>query len=228
MDDIIFMTGDFVAWKGKTYRSASYPNEYALFLPEDIDKKEQLQRINKDQADIYYTQLVQCDISHVRYGAVAVQNGMLLYHRCCGDKNCDSVPLEECNEIWIQRNFPGKHIEIETIWHSPNCPTYPGSEKFYAERMANGNIMVSYLSELMNLKHTISAIQALYGERINFKESSCGFLTDSIYQPFTVDGIDFMLSLDEWDIVCVSPEQREGSPYIHEIVDYLNSNTPCK
>lgn len=222
MKDMIFPEGDFVVWQGNTYRAKSYLKEYELFDIKDVSRINPLRRIYKEQAEDYYLQYAYCNIKGVRYSADSTKNGYCLYHPHISCKYCYQERVENCNEIWLQRRRSDRMIEIETLWFRPYCMEHPSRNKFYVEPMANQNIMTSYLNEVMSLKQTIENLHNLYGERIKMEKELILSQNDYFGQ-FQIDDCKFNLDMDDiWDIICISPKEKKGSSYIHEIVKYFN------
>lgn len=223
MERIVFRKGDFIVWKDKTYRVDYYTDEYELFDVNDTEKEVPLRRIPKSEAEDHYSQFAECDIRNVRYPAVYVDGDLLFYQPHINEKNCLSVRIDETNEIWIQRNRGVGNIEIEDIWLSPQCKERPGSQKFYAEPMANGGIMEVHLNVMLSFDETAKVLSEAFGDRIKINKGELRF-DDEYFTTFELDGRTFNFDVDCWDLVGISPKYIKDSPLIHEIVKVLNDS----
>lgn len=226
MNDIIIEKGGFALLDGKLYRAAAFADELELFEYWDNrrfnDLSKPIKRIGKQMAEDYYLQTAFCEISDVRYSAEYVDGGKCAYRPYFGSPDNLLAPIEACSEIWLRRTRPYSDHKAEniTLWLAPCCAERPSDLAFYAEGMANGSVMTSHSASEMGLKQTIESLRELYGKRIDITLPDR--ISEEYFAPFTLDNHRFELSRDTWDIICISPADRAGIPYIFEMVDYFN------
>ena len=231
MKDIRFLPGEFVIWKGEIYRIKSYQNEYALFAVKDTGLNHPLSRIPRPDVEDYYTQFAFCDYKNIRYQANQIRLDEC-YFSSLHEQKLLHQPLSAINEIWIKQfHFDVQHharlaTKIETIWLNPICQEKPSQQKFYIEKMANGNLMTSHLEEELSLKKTTELLKIYYSDRIQINITEMAFW-DTYIQNFQIDHHVFRMTLD-YGIIDISPKTQNGNSYIQEIVKYFNKalNSP--
>lgn len=221
---------DFVVYKGITYRAKLYTNDYELFDTDDIAKTTPLMRISKSDKDDDYLQLADCDINGIQYSVVEFKDDICYYKRYISSDVILEKPVDEVNEIWLQRNHSKKGIVIETLWLNPNCTEKPSRNKYYVEEMAReGYVMVSYVeNDRFNYDTTLEFMQRLYGERMSITSKGIDFWDGFPFCTVKIDEQEFDFSTNIYEILCISPKQESGNPYIYEFVSALNKaeNSP--
>ena len=221
---------EFVVYNGSTYRAKSYTNDYELFDKDDIAKITPLMRIAKEDKDEYYYQFADCDINGIRYSVVEFKDGICYYKRYISSDAILEKPVDEVNEIWLQRNYSQKRIVIETLWLNPNCTEKPSRNKYYVEEMAReGSVMVSYFeNDRFNYDTTLELLKEFFGERMVVICKYIDFLDGTPCCELKIDEQKFDLTTDIYDILCISPKEELGNKYIYLIVEALNKakNSP--
>lgn len=222
--------GEFVLYKGITYRVKSYTNDYELFDMDDISRTTPLMRIPKEDKDDAYLQLADCDINGIRYSVVEFKDGICYYKRYISSEIILEKPVDEVNEIWLQRNHSQKGIVIETLWLNPNCTEKPSRNKYYIEEMAReGGVMVSCVeNDRFNYDTTLELLKEIFGERMTIVCKYIDFFDGSPCCTIRINEQVFDLTTDIYEILCISPKSRLGNKYIYIIVDELNKaeNSP--
>ncbi len=221
---------EFVVYNGSTYRAKSYTNDYELFDTDDIAKITPLMRITKGDKDDYYFQSAACDINGIRYTVSEFKDDICYYKRYISSEIILEKNIDEVNEIWLWRNYTQKGIVIETLWLNPNCTEKPSRNKYYVEEMAReGYVMVSYVeNDRFNYDTTLEFMQRLYGERMSITSKGIDFWDGFPFCTVKIDEQEFDFSTNIYEILCISPKQESGNPYIYEFVEALNKaeNSP--
>lgn len=221
---------EFVVYKGITYRAKSYINDYEIFDIDDIAKATPLMRIAKEDKDEEYLQFAECDIKGIRYSVVEFKDGICYYKRYVSSEVILEKPVDEVNEIWLQRNYSQKRIVIETLWLNPNCAEKPSRNKYYVEEMAReGGVMVSYVeNDRFNYDTTLESLKEIFGEHMTIVCKYIDFFDGTPCCTIKINEQVFDLTTDIYEILCISPKSRLGNKYIYIIVDELNKaeNSP--
>ncbi|MDE7326355.1 MAG: hypothetical protein K2N63_08780 [Lachnospiraceae bacterium] len=229
MDDICFadLIGSFAVWNGVTYRETAYWNEVALFARYDTEKKTELFRIPKDSLQERFIAFANCDVEGVRYKIHKVQNGNGYFSPFSENGKILHIPVGKINEIWIQRNYGNKRIEVEIIYQRQGISQLPSDCRFYVEEMHNGNLMLSYLDHLLTVPQTKEVLKELYGERIWFAEANlAGLITDEYVSRIKIDSEEFDFTEDlAYGLITISPRKPGGNSIIHQICKNFNRLT---
>lgn len=218
------LIGDFVIWKGTTYRTTSYQTEYALFDIDDENREHQITRIPKDEADDFYTDFAFCDYQGVRYPALQIKDNKCYAQEILRkEKKVYEFPLEDVTEIWMRHNSRKHGSQIVPIYLNDNFTGIkPSTQTFYVEEMANGNFMTAHLDSSKDLNQTIADLKTLYGNRVQIGTPDLNLLLMDYYiSIIKIDDCSFCLDYD-FGIITISPDDEAGIPYIREIVDYFN------
>ncbi|MBE6877053.1 MAG: hypothetical protein E7496_10135 [Ruminococcus sp.] len=216
----IFDTGEFVIWKNQIYRSKTYQKDYELFHLKDKNRNTPLCRIDRNQAEDAYRQFAYCELKGLRYRAVSVQDEFCEYQPFYPDFFFRDR-IEDMTEIWIQKNRSGQKPEIETVWLRPYCMNPPSSHKFYVQKRPDMKFMLCWPEERLTFRKAVQCLKEYYQERISVLETDVPFW-DTYIQKFQIDRQNFIMTLD-FGLVDITPEEKDGNPYLLEIVKYFNS-----
>ena len=81
--------------------------------------------------------------------------------------------------------------------------------------------MLCWPEERLTLRKAVQCLKEYYQERISVSETDVPFW-DTYIQKFRIDRQNFIMTLD-FGLIDISPEEKDGNPYLLEIVKYFNS-----
>lgn len=216
--------GSFAVKDGVTYRETAYWKESALFDLHDTKQKNELIRVAKDQLSERFTAFVNCEYQGVRYSVWKIEEGYIYFFPFTNQKKTYCRPLAELDAVWIQRNYGNARVERELFYEPLQNKGLPWDRSFYPEEMYNGNLMLSYLEDVLDLSGTKKFLAGLYQGRIQFGKPELGALiTDEYISSIKIDGKEFDFTEDlAYELITISPKQADGNVYIREICTYFN------
>lgn len=220
----IYLEGDFGYYKGKLYRTLSYWNDVELFAEEDLEKKQVLYRVSKDDMEEMYTLYTSCRIKGINYVVRKMEGEIVTYERLVCDHELFQKPLNEVDVIIRVKNRSNQEPERTILYMNPEITEDRVLKiSFVPEEMHNGDIMLSFLDEELDVAATIQGLQELYGKRLEIHSPNEKLLMIDYYvAKIMIDENEFCLDYD-WGIVTISPRAHSGNDYIWEITNYFNS-----
>lgn len=221
--DFFKLTGSFAVKDGVTYRETAYWKESALFALCDIEKKTELARVLKEELQERFQSFAKCDYRGVRYQMRKIEGGNAYFSPFANINKIYCYPVQDINEILIQRNYGGGRTEIEVLYRKPGIAKSSVCDRFYPEEMHNGNLMVSYLEEDLNWFKTKKLLEKLYQD-ISFGEPDpAGLIVDECISWIKIDGEEFDFTQDlAYGLITISPRSAQGNEYIREMCVYFN------